>query len=185
MLKSNDFSFLPCSREDFSAISKRGHFCYPPYDPTEDDDPTSLDTFFCNALSESEDEHYFKTYKFVKNDSPKDILALACISNSSMVFDTYESKPVELQDSGFNEAIPAVMLIAFGVRDNCQKLGIGSLAFEKIKKMIRQESIAGVRILTLHPLESAIPFYQAQHCQIVYADEFESEVSLMYIDVWK
>lgn len=129
MLSENTYSLLPFTKEDFSAIAQRECFCYPPFDPTEDDDPVSLDTFFCKALEDGSNAHFFRVYKLVDDADVDDILAIACISNSSITFESYESKPAELQGSGFNEAAPAVMLIAFGVRNDCQKQGIGSLAF--------------------------------------------------------
>lgn len=183
MFQLDCYSLLPCTKEDFSAIAKRGHFCYPPYDPTEDDDPMSLDTFFCHALEDGEDDFFFKTYKLVKREHKQDILALASIANSNFVFGSYESKPTELQGSGFNEAIPAVLLVGFGVRNDLQKKGLGSIAFEKLKNLIRCQSISGARILTLHPLESAIPFYLAQKCKAIYSDDEAHEIEHMYIDL--
>jgi len=59
------------------------------------------------------------------------------------------------------------------------------LWFSKIKEMIREQSIAGVRLLTLHPLEEAIPFYQAQGCKSIYSDDDIQNIEHMYIDVWK
>ncbi len=112
------------------AISNRGHFCFPPYDPTEDDDPFSLDTFFCHALLEGDQDHFFKTYKLIKKGHESDILALASISNSSMTFGSYDNKPDELRNTGFNDVIPAIKLLAFGVRNDCQKQKIGTIAFK-------------------------------------------------------
>lgn len=185
MDNTKQYSLLPCAEEDFSAISKRGHFCFPPHDPTKDDDPVSLDTFFCKVLSDGEKDHFFKTYKLVNISDTSDILALASISNSSMSFCSYESKPKELQNSGFNDVIPTVKLLAFGVRKDCQKMGLGSLAFNMLKDFIKKSSIAGVRILLLQPLESAVHFYQSKGFQIFYTDEFETEIDFMYMDLWK
>lgn len=185
MLPENSYSLLPFTKEDFSALSQRGCFCFPPFDPTEDDDPVSLDTFFCNAMEDGSNAHFFRVYKLVDDADVDDILAIACISNSSITFESYESKPAELQGSGFNEAIPSVMLIAFGVRKDCQKQGIGSLAFRKLCNFICESSIAGVRMLMLHPLQSAVKFYQSQGCISVFANEYDSDVDLMYFDVWR
>lgn len=185
MCNTKQYSLLPCTEDDFTAISKRGYFCFSPYDTTEDDDPVSLDTFFCNVLSDGEKDHFFKTYKLVDERDTSDILALASISNSSMSFCSYESKPEELQDSGFNDVIPAVKLLAFGVRKDCQKKGLGTLTFNMLKEFIKDSSIAGVRILILQPLESAIPFYQSKGFQIFYTDEFETDIDFMYMDLWK
>ena len=80
MLQSDDFSLLPCTKEDISAIALQGHFCFPPFDPTKDDDPVSLDTFFCNVVPNEDEGHFSKTYKLVKNVKPNDVLALASIA---------------------------------------------------------------------------------------------------------
>ena len=45
LLCKNPF-LLPCTKEDISTIASRGCFCFPPFDPTRDDDSVSLDTFF-------------------------------------------------------------------------------------------------------------------------------------------
>jgi len=52
MSRQNDFLLLPCEKEDFLTISSKGYFCFPPTDPTESDDPVSLDSFFCNAIGD-------------------------------------------------------------------------------------------------------------------------------------
>ena len=116
MLQPNDFSLLPCTKEDVLAIASRGHFCFPPFDPVKDDDPVSLDTFFCKVVPNEDEEHFSKTYKLVKNVKPNDILALASIANSGFSFGSYENKPANLQNTGYNEDFPSVMLLAFGVR---------------------------------------------------------------------
>lgn len=185
MILQNDFELLPCSEEDYLALSKKDSFCFPPYDPLQDDDPVSLDTFFCKVVPEELNDYFVKTYKFVKNSNKDDILALASISNSSFSFGVYESKPSSLRDSGFNEAFPAVMLVAFGVRRDCQGAGIGSAAFNALLGMIRNDSIAGVRVLVLHPLEAAIPFYKSLGFMEVAAEEDESVVESMVLDVWR
>jgi len=184
MLDANHFSLLPCAKEDISAIASRGCFCFPPFDPTRDDDPVSLDTFFCKVVPEEDENHFSKTYKLVEKDCPKDILALASIANSGFSFGSYEDKPANLQNSGYNESFPSILLLAFGVRKDCQGQGLGSLAFRKLLQMIRESSIAGVRLLTFHPLEKAIPFYKSQGCIENYTDEFEDEVESMFIDIW-
>ncbi|MBR4397655.1 MAG: GNAT family N-acetyltransferase, partial [Fibrobacter sp.] len=122
---------------------------------------------------------------FVENDCPKDILALASIANSGFSFGSYEDKPTNLQNSGYNESFPSVLLLAFGVRKDCQGQGLGSLAFRMLLQMIRESSIAGVRLLTFHPLEKAIPFYKSQGCIENYTNEFEDEVESMFIDIWQ
>jgi GNAT superfamily N-acetyltransferase len=71
------------------------------------------------------------------------------------------------------------------VEKDCQGQGLGSLAFKKLLQMIRESSIAGVRLLTFHPLEKAIPFYKSQGCIENYTDEFEDEVESMFIDIWQ
>ena len=185
MLQPNDFSLLPCQKEDFRAISERGFFCFPPFDPLVDDDPVSLDTFFCKVAPEEDEFHFFKTYKFVKNVNHSDILALASISNTGFTFNSYEAKPEALRGVGFNESFPAVLLLAFGVRKDWQNRGIGTVAFNKLVEMIKKSSIAGVRMLTLHPLESAIPFYKSLGCVEVFADEYEEEVESMFLDIWQ
>ena len=101
MLQSDDFSLLPCTKEDVLAIASRGHFCFPPFDPTKDDDPVSLDTFFCNVVPNEGEDHFSKTYKLVKNIKPNDILALASIANSGFSFGLYENKPVNLRNTGY------------------------------------------------------------------------------------
>ena len=184
MLDANHFSLLPCSKEDISAIVSRGHFCFPPFDPTKDDDPVSLDTFFCNVVPNEDEDHFSKTYKLVENKYPKDILALASIANSGFSFGSYENKPINLRNSGYNEDFPSIMLLAFGVRRDCQGQGLGSLAFKKLLQMIRESSIAGVRLLILHPLEKAVPFYKSLGCVEVFNEEFQDEVESMLIDVW-
>lgn len=128
MLSENTYSLLPFTKEDFSAIAQRECFCYPPFDPKEDDDPVSLDTFFCNALEDGSNAHFFRVYKLVDDADVDDIRAIACISNSS---------------------------------------------------------IAGVRMLMLHPLQSAVKFYQSQGCLPVFTNEYDSDVDLMYLDVWR
>ena len=65
------------------------------------------------------------------------------------------------------------MLLAFGVRLDCQGQGIGTVAFKKLLQLIRESSIAGVRLLTLHPLEKAVPFYRSLGCVEIYEDEFK------------
>ena len=185
MLDANYFSLLPCTKEDISAIASRGYFCFPPFDPTKDDDPVSLDTFFCNVVPNEDDEHFSKTYKLVENKYPKDILVLASIANSGFSFGSYENKPANLQNSGYNEDFPSVMLLAFGVRKDCQGQGLGSLAFKKLLQMIRESSIAGVRLLILHPLESAISFYKSLGCVEVFNEDIQDEVESMFIDIWR
>lgn len=123
---------LPCEGEDFLRISQKGSFCFPPLDPTQDDDPVSLDSFFCKVVPYEKEDHFFKTYKFVEKGREDDILALASLANSSITFDTYESTPDTLQNSGYNEAFPAVMLSAFGVRFGLQRNGIGKRAFNRV-----------------------------------------------------
>lgn len=175
---------LPCQREDFLRISEKGSFCYPPFDPTQDDDPVSLDSFFCNVAPCEEEDHFFRTYKFVENGREDDIFALASVANSSITFDTYEDTPDSLQNSGYNEAFPAVMLSAFGVRFDLQKKGIGKRAFELLLEGIRKHSFAGVRLLTLHPLPEAVRFYLGRDCKPFY-DEEGLEVESMVLDIWK
>lgn len=184
MLDANHFSLLPCTKEDVLAIASRGHFCYPPFDPTKDDDPVSLDTFFCNVVPNEDEEHFSKTYKLVENKFPKDILALASIANSGFSFGSYENKPANLRNSGYNEDFPSVMLLALGVRKECQHQGLGSVAFKKLIQMIRESSIAGVRLLILHPLETAISFYKSLGCVEVFNEEVQDEVESMFIDIW-
>lgn len=185
MLEPNNFSLLPCQKEDFLDIAKREHFCFPPFDPLVDDDPVSLDTFFCKVAPEEDEFHFSKTYKFVENEDPSNILALASICNSGFTFNSYEAKPQSLRGIGFNEDFPSIMLLAFGVRHDCQKQGIGTVAFNKLVEMIKKSSIAGVRMLTLHPLESAIPFYKSLGCVEVFTDEYEEEVESMFLDIWQ
>ena len=184
MLDANHFSLLPCTKEDISVIASRGHFCFPPFDPTKDDDPVSLDTFFCNVVPNEAEEHFSKTYKLVKNVKPDDILALASIANSGFSFGSYEAKPANLRNTGYNEDFPSIMLLAFGVRLDWQNRGIGSVAFKKFLQMIRDYSIAGARLLILHPLETAVPFYKSLGCVEVFDEEFQDEVESMFIDVW-
>jgi GNAT superfamily N-acetyltransferase len=184
MLDANHFSLLPCTKEDISAIAAQGHFCFPPFDPTKDDDPVSLDTFFCKVVPNEDDDHFSKTYKLVENGFPNEILALASIANSGFSFGSYENKPASLQNSGYNESFPSVMLLAFGVRKDCQGQGLGSLAFKKLLQMIRESSIAGVRLLILHPLETAVPFYKSLGCVEVFDEKCQDEVESMFIDVW-
>lgn len=185
MLQSDDFSLLPCTKEDVLAIASRGHFCFPPFDPTKDDDPVSLDTFFCNVVPNEDEDHFSKTYKLVKNIKPNDILALASIANSGFSFGLYENKPINLRNTGYNEAFPSVLLLAFGVRLDWQNRGIGSLAFKKLIQMIRESSIAGVRLLIIHPLETAVSFYKSLGCVEVFNEEFQDEVESMFIDIWR
>lgn len=184
MLQSSDFLLLPCQKEDFSVISARGYFCFPPFDPLVDDDPISVDTFFCKVAPDEDEFHFSRTYKLVKKVNPSDILALASISNTGFTFNSYEEKPASLRGVGFNESFPAVMLLAFGVRLDWQKRGVGTVAFNKLVEMIRESSIAGVRMLALHPLESAIPFYKSLGCVEVFA-ECEDDVESMFLDVWQ
>jgi len=40
-------------------------------------------------------------------------------------------------------------------------------------------------MLTLHPLESAIPFYKSLGCVEVFTDEFEEDVESMFLDIWQ
>ena len=77
------------------------------------------------------------------------------------------------------------MLLAFGVRLDWQNRGIGSVAFKKLLQMIRESSIAGVRLLILNPLETAISFYKSLGCIEVFNEEIEDEVEFMFIDIWK
>lgn len=184
MLDANHFSLLPCTKEDISAISNRGHFCFPPFDPTKDDDPVSLDTFFCKVVPEENENHFSKTYKLVENGHAKNILALASIANSAFSFGEYENKPASLRNTGYNEGFPSVMLLAFGVRQDYQGQGLGSLAFRKLLQMIRETSIAGVRLLILHPLETAVSFYKSLGCTEIFNEEFQDEVESMFIDIW-
>ena len=184
MLDANHFSLLPCTKEDISAIATQGHFCYPPFDPTKNDDPVSLDTFFCKVVPNEDEDHFSKTYKLVENEFPNEILALASIANSGFSFGSYESKPENLRNTGYNEDFPSVMLLAFGVRKDCQGQGLGSVAFKKLIQMIRESSIAGVRLLILHPLESAISFYKSLGCVEVFDEDFQDEVESMFIDIW-
>lgn len=179
-----DLIISPCDQRDFEVISKQGHFCFPPFDPTIDDDPTSLDSFFCNVAPFENEDHFCKTYKFTQEENKDSILALASISNSSILFDSYEDTLETLRNSGFNEAFPAVMLTAFGVKHGMQGQGIGTKAFKLLIQKIRQESIAGVRLLTLHPLPNAIPFYEAQGCHPFY-DENRIEIESMVLDLWQ
>lgn len=174
---------LPCEGEDFLRISQKVSFCFPPLDPTQDDDPVSLDSFFCKVVPYEKEDHFFKTYKFVEKGREDDILALASLANSSITFDTYESTPDTLQNSGYNEAFPAVMLSAFGVRFGLQRKGIGKRAFKLLLQNIREHSFAGVRLLTLHPLQDAIPFYIDRGCKPFY-DEEGLEVESMVLDIW-
>jgi len=185
MIQQNEFVLLPCSKDDYLALSKRDSFCFPPYDPLQDDDPVSLDSFFCKVVPEEANDHFVKTYKFVKEADVDDILALASVSNSSFSFGAYESKPLSLRNSGFNEAFPAVMLVAFGVRRDCQRAGIGSAAFNAMLDLIRNDSIAGVRVLVLHPLENAIPFYKSHGFMEVTAEDDESAIESMVLDIWQ
>lgn len=184
MSRQNDFLLLPCEKEDFLTISSKGYFCFPPTDPTESDDPVSLDSFFCNAIGDEGVDHYFRTYKLVSKGQEKEILVLASISNSSMAFETYEDQPQSIRNSGFNDAFPAVMLVAFGVKFDCHRKGLGTIAFNKLLELIRSQSIAGVRLLTLKPLPSAVPFYQSLDCQPLYAADDDTEVESMYLDLW-
>ena len=185
MLDANHFSLLPCTKEDISAISARGYFCFPPFDPTKDDDPVSLDSFFCKVVPNEDEEHFSKTYKLIENEFPKDVLALASIANSGFSFGAYEDKPANLRNSGYNEDFPSIMLLAFGVRLDCQGQGIGTVAFKKLLQLIRESSIAGVRLLTLHPLEKAVPFYRSLGCVEIYEDEFKDVVESMFLDLWQ
>ena len=185
MLDANHFSLLPCTKEDISAIASRGHFCCPPFDPTRDDDPVSLDIFFCNVAPNEGEDHFSKTYKLVENENPDDVLALASIANSGFSFGSYENKPADLRNTGYNEDFPSVTLLAFGVRKDCQGQGLGSLAFKKLLQMIRESSIAGVRLLILHPLETAVSFYKSLGCVEVFNEEFQDEVESMFIDIWR
>ena len=116
MLDANHFSLLPCSKEDISTIASRGCFCFPPFDPTKDDDPVSLDTFFCNVVPNEDEEHFSKTYKLVEDEFPKEILALASIANSGFSFGSYENKPINLRNSGYNEdfLLLCYWLLVFG-----------------------------------------------------------------------
>ncbi|MBR5413529.1 MAG: hypothetical protein IK114_10895 [Fibrobacter sp.] len=84
MLQPNDFSLLPCTKEDVSAIASRGHFCFPPFDPVKDDDPVSLDTFFCKVVPNEDEEHFSKTYKLVKNVKPNDMLGCIEVFNEEI-----------------------------------------------------------------------------------------------------
>lgn len=72
--------------------------------------------FFCNVVPNEDEDHFSKTYKLVENKYPKDILALASIANSGFSFGSYENKPINLRNSGYNEDFPSIMLLAFGVR---------------------------------------------------------------------
>lgn len=108
MLEPNNFSLLPCQKEDFLDIAKREYFCFPPFDPLADDDPVSLDTFFCKVAPEEDRFHFSKTYKFVENEYPSNILALASICNSGFTFNSYEEKPQSLRGVGFNEDFPSI-----------------------------------------------------------------------------
>lgn len=185
MLQPSDFSLLSCTKEDILAISARGHFCFPPFDPLMDDDPVSLDTFFCNVVPNEDEEHFSRTYKLVKKVKPDDVLALASIANSGFSFGSYEEKPLNLRNSGFNEDFPSIMLLAFGVRLDWQNRGIGTVAFDKLIVMIRESSIARVRLLTFHPLEKAIPFYKSLGCVKIYDDDFQENVESMFFDLWQ
>lgn len=185
MLQPSDFSLLPCTEEDFLVIASWRHFCFPPFDPTADDDPVSLDTFFCNVVPNEDEEHFSKTYKLVKKAKPDDILALASIANSGFSFGSYENKPANLRNTGYNEDFPSVTLLAFGVSLDWQNRGIGSVAFKKLLQMIRKSSIAGVRLLTLHPLESAVSFYKSLGCIEVFNEDCQDEVESMFIDIWQ
>lgn len=185
MLLPSSFSLLPCGKEYFLAISARGHFCFPPFDPLVDDDPVSLDAFFCRVAPDEGEYHFSRTYKLVEKNDTSNILALASICNSVFCFDSYEAKPESLRGIGFNEDFPGIMLLAFGVRHDCQKQGLGTVASNKLVELIRESSIAGVRVLTLHPLESAISFYKSLGCVEVYADDFEDDVESMFLDIWQ
>ncbi|WP_297946337.1 hypothetical protein [uncultured Fibrobacter sp.] len=101
MLDANHFSLLPCTKEDISAISARGYFCFPPFDPTKDDDPVSLDSFFCKVVPNEDEEHFSKTYKLIENEFPKDVLALASIANSGFSFGAYEDEFKDAVESMF------------------------------------------------------------------------------------
>lgn len=166
------------------AISTRGHFCYPPFDPLEDDDPVSLDLFFCKVAPEEDEGHFTKTYKLVANDEQKEILALASIANTGFSFGSYEEKPATLRNSGYNDIFPSIKLVAFGVRHDCQRQGIGTLAFNMLLQMIREFSIAGVRLLVIQPLEEAVPFYKSLGCVEIFTNEFEDEIESMFLDIW-
>lgn len=185
MVQQKEFVLLPCSKEDYLSLSKRESFCFPPFNPLQDDDPVSLDTFFCKVVPDELDDHFVRTYKFVKKSNVDDILALASISNSSFTFGEYEQKPSSLRNSGFNDAFPAVMLVAFGVRVDCQRSGVGSAAFGAVLDLVRKDSIAGVRVLVLHPLEAAIPFYRSLGFMEVCSEEDESVVESMVLDIWR
>ena len=183
-MQDSDFTLLPCTEEDLLAISLRDSFCFPPFYPLKDDDPVSLDTFFCKVIPDESRDHFVKTYKFVKKEAVSDILALASISNSSFSFGSYEMKPDYLRGCGYNEAFPSVLLNAFGVRRDCQRQGLGSLAFNMLIDMIRVSSVAGVRFMILHPLESAVEFYKSLGCIEIY-DDTESVVEYMFLDIWR
>ena len=121
----------------------------------------------------------------MENENPDDVLALASIANSGFSFGSYENKPADLRNTGYNEDFPSVTLLAFGVRKDCQGQGLGSLAFKKLLQMIRESSIAGVRLLILHPLETAVSFYKSLGCVEVFNEEFQDEVESMFIDIWR
>ena len=74
------------------------------------------------------------------------------------------------------------MLLAFGVRLDCQGQGIGTVAFKKLLQLIRESSIAGVRLLTL---EKVVPFYRSLGCVEIYEDEFKDVVESMFLDLWQ
>ena len=185
MLESDRFSLLPCTKEDILAISNRGHFCFPLFDPTKDDDPVSLDIFFCKVVPEEEENHFSKTYTLIENGRTKDILALASIANSDFSFGLYECKPADLRNTGYNEDFPSVTLLALGVRQDCQGQGLGTVAFKKLIQMVRESSIAGVRLLILHPIETAVSFYKSLGCVEIFNEEIHDEVESMFIDIWQ
>lgn len=58
------------------------------------------------------------------------------------------------------------------------------MAFNKLLQMIRESSIAGVRLLLVQPLEEAVPFYNSLGCVENFINEFKDDFESMYLDIW-